>query len=91
MFEVTEHLEFPVDPFGRDEVLEDIWHLFQGHSLPISRVCHRPENKQTQGERKNKQTHANKEGKKCIEKNGDSLALIDRHWRCCTNNYVLHC
>lgn len=42
MFEETQHLQFPKDPFARNKILEDIGHLFESHSLSISGIRHRP-------------------------------------------------
>lgn len=43
MFEEAEHLQFTEDPLAGDEVLEDIGHLFEGHTLAVPGVSHRPE------------------------------------------------
>lgn len=44
MFEVTEHLDFSIDPFAGDQVEEDIGHLLECNSFSISRICHGPVN-----------------------------------------------
>lgn len=47
VFEEAEHLELSEDPFRRDERLENVGKLFEGHAPTIARVCHRPVDKQT--------------------------------------------
>lgn len=42
MFEEAKHFQLPEHPLARNKVLEDIGHLFEGDSLPVSGVCHRP-------------------------------------------------
>jgi hypothetical protein len=43
MFEEAKHFDFPINSFGRDEILKDIRHLFEGNPFAISRICDRPE------------------------------------------------
>lgn len=43
MFEETQHLQLTKHPLTRNEVLEDIGHLFEGNSFSISGVSHRPD------------------------------------------------
>lgn len=45
MFEEAKHFQLPEHPFTRNKVLEDIGHLFESDSLPISGVRHRPRKK----------------------------------------------
>lgn len=42
MFEEAKHLQLPEHPLARNKVLEDVGHLFEGDSLPVSGVRHRP-------------------------------------------------
>ena len=36
----TQHLQFPEDSFARDQILEDVGHLFECYSLSISWICY---------------------------------------------------
>ena len=40
MFKKTQHLQFPEDSFARDQILEDVGHLFECYSLSISWICY---------------------------------------------------
>lgn len=43
MLEEAEHLQLAEDPLTGDEVLEDVGHLFEGHTFTVPGVGHRPE------------------------------------------------
>lgn len=43
MFEEAQHLQLTEHPLTGNKVLEDIGHLFEGYSLPVSGVRHRPD------------------------------------------------
>ena len=53
MAEVAEHAQFAVDPDGRHDVLEDVGHLLEGHTLVVARIRHRPDRKKNTKERCN--------------------------------------
>lgn len=40
MLKKTQHLQLPEDPFTRDQILEDVGHLFECNSLSISWICY---------------------------------------------------
>lgn len=42
MLKKTQHLQLPEDPFTRDQILEDVGHLFECNSLSVSRICDWP-------------------------------------------------
>jgi len=42
VLEEAQHLQLPEHPLTRNQVLEDIGHLLEGHLLTVPRVRHRP-------------------------------------------------
>lgn len=48
MLKKTQHLQLPEDPFTRDQILEDVGHLFECNSLSISRIRYWPAEQKVQ-------------------------------------------
>ncbi|GAA6074323.1 uncharacterized [Tachysurus ichikawai] len=56
VLEEAEHFQLTEDPLTGDEVLEDVGHLFEGHTFTVAGVSHRPERRgeERRGEERNR-------------------------------------
>lgn len=58
MLEEAKHFQLAEDPLTGDEVLEDVGHLFEGHTFTVPGVSHRPERGEKNREEKSEKRRA---------------------------------